>query len=256
VDRITTTTMSAMAFSASPSRFGLRTSCWLRMELVTASSVWNISAAAFSYLWASYHDVGAYYPIGGSMAISRALEHIICAHGGAIRYQQTVCQIAVAAGQARAVETEQGLHVAADVVISNASAPATMLEMVGRAHLPTAYVGKVEGPAHSVATLVVYLGLSMDEDYRRMLAGDFSQQGMIITHYTQVDRAAAPTGGSVLSLAVLAPWAYADQWGTGGQLTGYAQLPQYQALKAQAAARLLGWAEALIPGLQQAIRCG
>lgn len=234
----------------------------------------QLSAAAFIYPWVSFHDYGAYYPIGGSMAISRALERTLSARDGLIRYRQTVCRIEVADGQARAVETDQGLRATADVVISNASAPTTMLEMVGRSQLPEAYVGKLEGPANSVATLVVYLGLDVElaargwphhelflcdtydigEDYRRVLAGDFQHQGMVITHYTGVDRAAAPAGGSVLTLTTLAPWDYADQWGTGGQRAGYRRLPRYQALKEQAAAALIARAEEHIPGLRQSVR--
>lgn len=75
------------------------------------------NAATFILPWASYHLVGAYYPEGGSMAMSRALEQTIKNHGGQVRYRQTVNCIEVRNGVAVAVETDKGLRVEADVVI-------------------------------------------------------------------------------------------------------------------------------------------
>ena len=111
---------------------------------------------------ASYHEHGGWYPHGGSLAMSRALERVLHERGGDIRYGQRVTEVVIEAGRATGVRTAAGLEVSADVVISNASAPTTMLELVGREHLPSEYVTRVERPQPSYTTFAVYLGLSRD----------------------------------------------------------------------------------------------
>ncbi len=234
----------------------------------------RLNAAIFSLAWVSYHVFGAYYPKGGSMAISRALEAFIKECGGEVRYRQTVNKIDIQNGKAIAVETEKGLRVEADVVISNANAPDMMLKFVGRGNLPEDYIEKVESPANSLSSLVVYLGLERDlraegwdyhelfvsdtydieQDYASVMAGSFEKSGMVIAHYTHVDRAAAPEGKSVLSITTLAPWDYGNQWGTGGNMENYRQNPQYLELKQDAADKLIDRVEKLLPGLRDSIK--
>ncbi|MGP0109752.1 MAG: phytoene desaturase family protein [Acidimicrobiales bacterium] len=84
----------------------------------------------------AYGHHGGWYPEGGSGAVAWALERELHARGGEVHYSQTAARVDVSDGRVTAVETAEGLKVEADVVISDASAPATMLEMVGRGHLP------------------------------------------------------------------------------------------------------------------------
>ena len=234
----------------------------------------RLNAATFIFPWVSYHLFGAYYPEGGSMALSRALEATIRKYGGEIRYRQTVTHIEIQDGRAVSVETEKGLRVETDGVVSNANAPDTMLKLVGRAHLPQKYVAKLEGDVPSLSNLVVYLGLERDlnaedwqhhelfiaegydleQEYKNVLKGDFEKAGMVITHYTAVDPGAAPAGSSILALMTLAPWDYADQWGTHGKLDDYSKNPRYLELKQDAAEKLIERAEKLLPGLRASIK--
>ena len=233
----------------------------------------KLAAAAYILPWVSFHLFGGFYPEGGSMAISRAFEAVIKQHGGEIKYRQTVTRIEIKDGQAAAVETERGLRAEAEVIISNANAPDTMLKFVGRENLPPKYVKRVEKPKNSLANLIVYLGLkrnllaegwahhelfvvegyNTDEDYQNMLKGEFDKTGMVISHYNQYDPACAPDGGSVLVLTSLSGWDYANQWGTGGNLSNYHKNPHYLELKKDAAEKLIARAEKLIPGLRDAI---
>ena len=234
----------------------------------------QLSAATYIFPWVSYHLYGAYYPEGGSMAMSRALEKVIKENGGEIRYHQTVNKIEIRDGRAVAVETEKGLRVEADVIISNANSPDTLLKFVGRENLPQQYADQVESAAPSISNFVVYLGLDrnlksegwkhhelfvsegydIDSDYQSALDGKFNATALAITNYDQVDASCAPETGSVLSIFSLADWKTDNIWGTGGNLEKYSDNPQYNELKEAAAEMILDRAEKIIPGLRASIK--
>jgi prolycopene isomerase len=236
----------------------------------------KLNAATFILPWVSYHFFGAFYPEGGSMAMSHAIEATIKKHGGEVRYRQTVNRIEVQDGKAVAVVTEDGLRVEADVIISNANAPDTMLRFVGRDHLPPKYMQQVEAALAkpAVSNVVVYLGLERDllaegwehhevftftgydaeADYAAVKDGRFEDAGVCISHYNHADPTCAPEGCSVISLITLAHWDYADQWGTRGNLENYRQNPHYLELKEDAGDQLISQAEKFIPGLREAIK--
>ena len=222
---------------------------------------------------AGYGHHGGWYPEGGSQALAWALEQELRERGGQVQYSQTVTEVEVRDGRAVAVVTAEGLRVEADAVISNASAPTTMLEMVGRPHLPADYVDRVEGPTPSYTTFAVYLGLDRDvlgeqglphelflepsydmqQGWEAALAGDWSRASILVTDYTRVDPGCAPPGSGVCVLTVVAGWDYADMWGTAGDLTGYHENPHYLAVKERVADELIGLADASVPGLADAI---
>jgi prolycopene isomerase len=236
----------------------------------------QLNAAAFIVPWVSYHLFGAYYPVGGSMAMSRALEATIKKYGGEVRYRQTVTAIDIVDGLATTVTTEKGERFSADVIISNANAPDTMLKMVGAAHLPQRYVWQLSDALTkpSLSSVIVFLGIDQSKldaawplhemfvsdtydiegDYRATLNGRFEQIGMMISHYAESDPTAAPDGCSVLTIMVLAPWEYADQWGTNGELNRYGKNPRYLALKEAVGDTLIDRVDAIIPGLRRAIK--
>jgi len=243
----------------------------------------ELNAATFIFPWVSYHLFGAFYPEGGSMAMSRALEATIRKYGGEVRYRQTVNHIEIRDGKAVAVETEDGLRAEADLIISNANAPDTMLKFVGREHLPADYAAKVEEALArpALSSVVVYLGLDRDlteewpyhelflaegydleSAYRTTLAGDFERADLVISCYDHADPGCAPEGGSVLTITALAPWNFADQWGTRGDPAAldksspayYQKNPHYQELKQAVGETLIDRMEKLIPGLRQSIK--
>ncbi len=236
----------------------------------------RLNAATFILPWVSYHLFGGYYPEGSSMALSRALEAVILENGGEFLYRQTVNRVEIEGGRAVAVETEKGLRIEASAVVSNASAPDTMLKFVGREHLPGDYVHRVEEAlSHpALSNLIIYLGLDRDlsaegwqshelfvsddydieKQYEAVVDGRFEDAGFVMAYYNLVDPGCSPPGTSVLVILTLAPWDYADQWGTGGNLERYHRNPQYREVKQEAAEKLLVRAEKLVPGLRESIR--
>ncbi len=233
----------------------------------------RLSAGLFILMWTSYWMHGAWFPEGGSMAISRAIEEEIKAHGGEIRYRQTVERIEIRDGRAVAVETHKGLRVEADLVVSNANAPDTLLKMVGREHMTEPVIAKVEKERPAASNLVVYLGLDKDlraegfqhheyflcntydveKSYADMMEGRFDATDIVITDYTHASPGCAPEGCSVIAIMCLASGDYADQWGTGGDMENYRKNPKYIELKEAAAETLIARAEAVIPGLRDMI---
>jgi phytoene desaturase len=269
----------AMAFSQDWQTFMGRFVTDVQLQAVV-STLWGylglppskVSAGLFALIINSYHTSGAWYPKGGSQAMSRAIVEGITAHGGEVRFRNRVTRIEVNDGRAIAVETDRGLRVEADVVVSNAS-PSATVSIVGRDHLTDEFLTGVDRDVPAMSNLVVYLGLDrdlaaegwdhhefflsdgydMDADYAAMVSGDFSKSGMVIANYTDADPGCAPEGKSVLVMLSLAPWDYENTWGTGGDLTGYSENPEYLRIKEEAADHLIKRAEALIPGLRDSI---
>jgi len=233
----------------------------------------QVASLAGTIMAMSYAHHGGWYPEGGSGALASALEQELRARGGEVSYSQTVTDIEVRDGRAVGVETAEGLRIAADTIVSDASAPATMLELVGREHLPVDYVERVEAPGASYTFFNVYLGLERDvfeeqglahelfvsPDYdplaerQASLAGDWSHSGIAVTDYTRVDPGCAPRGGGVVVISAIAGWDFADVWGTSGDLSDYHSNPAYLAVKERVADELVRLADDAVPGLAAAV---
>ena len=230
----------------------------------------QLTAATFT---AGYHEHGGWYPEGGSGALSNALAQVLRERGGEIRYGVLATGVELSHERAVAVMTGDGQRLEAEVFTSNASAPTTMLQMVGRDHLPGDYAARVAGPVPSYTIFNLYLGLNRDVFAEQGLAhqlfyrgsysteesqaaarrGDWEKASVGVTDYTQVDPGCAPPGHAAVVVATAASWEYEDTWGTGGDLTDYQQNPRYLQIKKQMADGLNARADAAVPGLANAI---
>jgi len=231
------------------------------------------AALAGAVATGSYHEHGGWYPEGGSGALSNALAQVLRERAGQIRYGVPAAGIELNHERAVAVTTSDGQRLEAEVFISNASAPATMLEMIGRDRLPAEYAARVAGPVPSYTIFNVYLGLnqdvfaeqglahelflsssySADESWQAARSGDWEKASVGVTDYTQVDPGCAPPGHAAVVVAAEASWDHEDTWGTGGDLADYQQNPQYLQIKKQVADALIARADAAVPGLADAI---
>ncbi|HVF98350.1 MAG TPA: NAD(P)/FAD-dependent oxidoreductase, partial [Chloroflexia bacterium] len=105
----------------------------------------EVGAGALAGAHSLYHDVGATRPRGGSGMLSQALARCLEHHGGTVRCGTPVKRVLLGSrGGVRGVELHGGERVAADLVVSGAHVQTTLLEMVGREHLPGSMRGKVE----------------------------------------------------------------------------------------------------------------
>ena len=186
----------------------------------------GLNAAAFILPWVSHHIYGAYYPQGGSQAVSQVLEKVIKDNGGDVLLGQRVVRIVVNNGspplvrrvmlgildtavslitsdqekgfissrkrqKAVAVETDDGTSVEAKVVISNANAPDTLLRLIGDERLTQDHSKKAAALKPSMSTMAVYMGLNKD-----LSAGGWQHHETLVsrTYDMAVDRRAVPDG--------------------------------------------------------------
>lgn len=111
--------------------------------------------AVMSYL---SHE-GYWYPKGGMGAVPAALARIALDNGAEIKTGTLVTRIIVEEGRAVGVETESGERIPSRVVLSNASALPTYLDLVGRQNLPRSFAKAVENYTLSIPAPMVYFGL-------------------------------------------------------------------------------------------------
>ena len=116
--------------------------------------------AVMSYL---SHE-GYWYPKGGMGAIPAALARIAEENGAEIMMNALATRIVVENGRAAGVELESGEVIRADVVVSNASAIPTYLDLVGRENLPARFARAVEQYKLSIPAPMVYYGLKKKPD--------------------------------------------------------------------------------------------
>ncbi len=112
--------------------------------------------AVMSYL---SHE-GYFYPKGGMGAIPEALARIARESGAEIKTGTKVTRIITYSGRAVGVELESGEQVGARVVLSNASAIQTYLDLVGRENLPYSFARTVEKYTLSIPAPMMYFSLS------------------------------------------------------------------------------------------------
>lgn len=114
-----------------------------------------------------YFKAGAFFPTLGGQVLAANLTEVIRSHGGAVRTKARVRSIDVVAGRVTGVTLDEGERLAADVVVSNADAHRTFLDLVGPQHLKARTVRRIrrfERP-HSIFSL--YLAADIDLSERR-----------------------------------------------------------------------------------------
>jgi all-trans-retinol 13,14-reductase len=227
----------------------------------------DLSAMLFLALWNSYHLGGYFYFEGGSQALADAMAAVIVEHGGEIELNTTATKIVVEDGRATQVRAQDGRCFDARYVVSNAPAPLTVFDLVGREHFSEAYTRRVEAMEPGQSSFVVYLGV--DHDYRsafglthEIFVGtdydpaaaleavescDIEEVGMAITNYSLVDPTASPEGRNVITITTILPYECRDEWAWDVSHEAYRQQ------KDEVAAVLIERAEAFLPDLSSHI---
>jgi phytoene dehydrogenase-like protein len=104
----------------------------------------EVGAGALAGAHSLYHDVGATRPVGGSGMLSLALKRCLESHGGTVRCGTPVTRILTSGSTVRGLELESGERVEAAVVVSGAHVQTTLLDLLGRDHLPSGLRAEVE----------------------------------------------------------------------------------------------------------------
>lgn len=228
----------------------------------------RVSGMLFAMMWTSYHYSGFYYFEEGSQAVTKALAEVVEENGGEILLSTLVTKIVIKDGKAVAVRTEDGKEFKCRYVVSNANAPATFFELIGREHLPGDYVKRLESMTIGLSAFAVYLGV--DHDYRGSFpegihsyfvnsgydqAEAFSyfyegipEKAMFgLINYTMVDPTNALEGKNVIAIISIMPYDYKGDW---YESVSY---EKYHALKEEVAMKFVERAEKFLPGLSSHI---
>jgi len=129
-------------------------------------------------------------PAGGLGAVTDALAAAVAAQRGEIRTGARVSRLLVERGAIAGVETADGTVIVAPLVVSSLGRRATMLDLLGAAHIETAQLRRlpVAAPAGSVAK--VNLALDGLPDFRGLSSVLCGARLLIAPALEDVDRAA------------------------------------------------------------------
>jgi len=107
------------------------------------------SALCLVYTFAQNEGGGLMRRVKGGMgALSEELARSITDKGGEVRLKTPVARVLVEDGSAFGVELRDGRRITARAVLSNLDKPATLFGLVGREHLDTATVERIERIEH------------------------------------------------------------------------------------------------------------
>lgn len=189
----------------------------------------RVSFLYFATMLTSYIADGAYYCRGTFQTLADALVASLVRDGGELLLRVPVRRILVEGGRATGVRLENGQRVSAPVVISNADARQTALELTGAEHFPARYLSRLRGARHSISAFVVYAATTLDltradlghetflypsADHEAAHASGLGGQPdwLSITAPTRVDPSLAPPGEHLLVLTTLVDARVESSW--------------------------------------------
>jgi len=220
---------------------------------------------------------GAYFVRGGGRPIVEALLSVIEGGGGEVRLRSKVERIIIERGQAAGVELASGEELRAPIVLSNADAKRTFLEMVGEEHLSPAFAQQVKDYRMALPLFIIYMAMEVDPselglprtNIGLMPAYDMEEQFAACYEGRFPDRPAvfmlmaslkdplseniAPRGYTNLQLMSVAP-AQPQTWGvsqgpaSAPTRSGYRHTPPYLAARREMEERMLRVVEEMMPG--------
>ncbi len=200
-----------------------------------------LSVGAMAPIFGYYFE-GGRYPVGGSQALADALVAAIEARGGRVALRTPVTRILVERGRAAGVECAGGVRHAADAVVANGDVRRTLLDLVGREHLPDEFRRRVEALAPATSAFAVFLGVDYVPEAAAITLVRVDDGGVFIAIPSSVDRSLAPPGHSAITLLALAPPDVDGEWSR--------KVPGYTARKRARGDALIALAERALPGLR------
>jgi phytoene desaturase len=233
----------------------------------------RMDAVYFVLTLMSFHD-GAYSPRGGYQKLADAFANGLKRNRGTLLLRTEVTKIIIEGGKAVGVVLQDGTHIRAKHIISNADTKRTFLGLVGEEHLEKGFARRIRNLRMSTSGFVVHLGVDMDLtnldlNYGTIMyypsydveAGFIAlEKNDIITDINKTgvfglsvpsigDPSLAPPGQHCLHILLLAPYHYKNEWMTKEGKRG----EEYKGLKEELAKRLIKAAEKVIPDLSQHI---
>jgi all-trans-retinol 13,14-reductase len=220
---------------------------------------------------------GAYFVRGGARPLVEGLVRVIEEGGGEVRLRSKVKRIMVESGKAVGVEPAKGEQLRAPIVVSNADAKRTFLEMVGEEHLSPALAQRVKDYRMALPLFVIYMAMEVDpselglpstniglvpaydaeEQFAACYEGRLPEKPHVFMSIASLkdplSENIAPRGYTNLQLMSLVP-AQPEAWGASQgpaiapTRSGYRHTPSYVAAKQEMERRMLRVVEEMMPG--------
>ena len=140
----------------------------------------------------SYYMYGGYFPKGGAENFARALARVIELNGGKVMLNHRVDEIVVENGEVRGVRVGNKFF-RSSIVVSNANAKTTFLELVGEGNLWKEFAEYIRNLKMSPSCFMVFLGLDEDLSSYPTIMEDLDE-GLSIVINSNADPDLAPPG--------------------------------------------------------------
>jgi prolycopene isomerase len=224
------------------------------------SALWSYQGAPphmqsfvmFAGMLASLVEDGQSYSRGSFQSLVDAYVAAIVGNDGEVVVRQKVARIRVEGGETVGVTLENGDSIDAPIVISNADATQTFLDLVGAEHLPPRYTGRLARMRTAVSAFVVYAATTLD-----VAQFDYAHEIFVYTdwdHHAAFERTLA---GEPTCLAVTAPTVVDPSLApenehlvTTVSLMAYDVGRPWSELKDEYTKRILGHVESVFPGIE------
>ncbi|HDJ66955.1 MAG TPA: FAD-binding protein, partial [Nitrososphaeria archaeon] len=201
----------------------------------------EISASSALTAMVSYYIHGGYFPRGGAQNFADTLRKFIEDHGGKVMLRCKVNEILVDSGRVRGVKAGERMF-KAPIVVANANAKTTFLELVGEKFLDKEFIEYIKGLKMSPSCFAVFLGLDVDlRDYPSIIVN--LDDGYYLVINSNADPSLAPEGKASITILTEADYYDFPERGTR----------EYIKLKRMLAEKLIEKAEKIIQGLTKHI---
>jgi len=189
----------------------------------------------------SYYLYGGYFLRGGAQRFANSLKDFIEYNGGKVLTRHRVNKILIENGEVKGVKVENEVF-KSPIVVANANAKTTFLELVGEENLDRKFVEYIKSLKMSSSCFMVFLGVDMDlSGYPAVIEN--LDEGYSIVINSNADPSLAPKGKT--SVTILTGANYYD--------FPEREVKEYLERKKECAEMLIKKVEKVIPNLSQHI---
>jgi len=197
----------------------------------------KISASSALTAVVSYYIHGGYFP--KAQRFANVLKDFIENHGGKVLVRHRVDRILVENGKVRGVKVGNKVY-SAPIVVANANAKTTFLELIGEEHLDAKFIEYIKSLRMSPSCFAVFLGVDMDLTKYPTIIVDLDD-GYHVVINSNADPSLAPSGKASVTIITLANYHDFPERGT----------EKYLQKKREFAEKLIRKAEKIIPDLSK-----
>ncbi len=150
----------------------------------------------------SYYLYGGYFPKGGAQKFANSLKDFIEYNGGKVLTRHRVDRIIVERGKVRGVRVGSKVF-RSPIVVANANAKTTFLELVGEVNLDKKFVEYIKSLKMSPSCFMIFLGVDMDLSGYPTIIEDLDERISIVIN-SNADPSLAPKGKASVTILTMA----------------------------------------------------